>query len=85
MAESTSPDLSIVTGRVVSFAEAQFANADHARRTARGFFVGFLPKNRKMAESLPIDDLLSQLMFRGDDRLIQASYVRGRCVYSADE
>jgi guanine deaminase len=31
--------------------------------------------------SLPIDDLLAQLMFRGDDRLIRASYVRGREVY----
>lgn len=29
----------------------------------------------------PIDELLAQLMFRGDDRLIRASYVRGKCVF----
>jgi len=33
--------------------------------------------------SLPIDDLLAQLMFRGDDRLIRASYVRGREIYGS--
>jgi guanine deaminase len=36
---------------------------------------------RFQAAEPSIDELLSQLMFRGDDRLIKASYVRGKCVY----
>lgn len=31
--------------------------------------------------SQPTDEILSSLVFLGDDRLIEATYVRGRCIF----
>jgi guanine deaminase len=55
--------------------QADFILVDYSRLT-------WMPDRQGRSSAfLRINELLAQLMFRGDDRLIQASYVRGRCVY----
>lgn len=68
--------LAEVTGSFAPGKDADFIVVDCSfALTAR---PGHSPRT---VRDCPADQLLAQLMFRGDDRLIRASYVRGKCVY----
>lgn len=55
--------------------EADFIIIDPARKS--GVAQDILDK--------PSDDILSSLVYVGDDRMVAATYVRGRCIYQARE
>jgi len=65
-----------VTGSFQPGKEADFIVVDCARLIAR-------PRPNGPCRAMPMIELLAQLMFRGDERLIKASFVRGKCVYRA--
>jgi guanine deaminase len=71
-------DLDRITGSFAPGKEADFIVVDCDRLASRP-----RPDSRPDAISMP--ELLAQLMFRGDDRLIRATFVRGRCVYRRQE